>query len=79
MDPKYIILERKLTEYGQVGGMVFGAFGEASDAVHDLMQKIAVSRVNAMGLQQGRDSYKGELGVTVGQVRKILSVGAVRA
>ena len=59
--------------------MVFGAFGEASDAVHDLMLKTAVSRVYAMGLQQGRNSYKGELGVTVGQVRRILSVAAVTA
>ena len=61
------------------GWLVFGAFGKASEAVHDLMLKTAVSRVYAMGLQQGRDSYKVELGVTVGQVRRILSVAAVRA
>ena len=30
-------------------------------------------------MQQGRDSGKGELGVIVGQVRRILSVTAVRA
>ena len=43
------------------------------------MQRIAECRVKAMGLQQGRDTYKGEMGVLVGQVRRILSVAAVRA
>ena len=43
------------------------------------MQRIAECRVKAMGLQQGRDTYKGEMGVLVGQVRRILSVTAVRA
>ena len=72
-------VDRKLTEYGQVRGLVFGAFGEASEGVHNLVQRIAESRVKAMGLQQGRDTYKGEMGVLVGQVRRILSVTAVRA
>ena len=52
-------------------GMVFGAFSEASDAVHDLMLKTAVSRVYAMGLQQGLTvSQLQEYTAQIGGLRK---------
>ena len=72
-------VENKLSGYGQVRGLVIGAFGEASDGVHDLVQVVAQSRVKAVGIQEGRDTVKGEVGVLVGQIRRLLSVAAVRA
>ena len=72
-------VERKLTGYGQVRGFVFGAFGEASGGVHELVQRLGETKVKAVGVQQGRETVKGEMGVIVGQVRRLLSVTAVRA
>ena len=43
------------------------------------MQSLALSRLRAVGLQRGRESVKGELGVLVGQVRRLLSVAAVKS
>ena len=59
-------------------GLVFGAFGEVSEGVHELVQIVAQSRLRAVGLQRGRVCDKGELGVLVGRIRKQLSVAAVR-
>ena len=56
-------------------GLVFGAFGEASEGLHELVHHLANSRLTAQGLQQGRMNGKGELG----QVRRMLSIAAVRA
>ena len=61
-------VQRKLLDFGEVRGLVFGAFGEASEGVHGLVHHLANSRLKAEGLQQGRESGKGELGVLVGQV-----------
>ena len=72
-------VQRKLEGYGEVRGLVFGAFGECSEGVHELVQTLAVSRLKAVGLQMGRESVKGELGVLVGQVRRLLSVAAVKS
>ena len=58
---------------------MFGAFGEASEGVHELVHHLASSKLKAEGLQQGRETAKGELGVLVGQVRRLLSVASVRA
>ena len=71
-------VQRKLETFGEVRGLVFGAFGEASEGVHELIQVVAQSRLRAVGLQKGRVCDKGELGVLVGRVRKQLSVAAVR-
>ena len=61
---------------GDVRGLVFVAFCEVTEGVHELVHHLADSRLNAEGLQQGRESAKGELGLVVGQVRRILSVTA---
>ena len=53
--------------------------GEASGGVHELVHVLANSRLKAEGMQQGRQTESGELGVLVGQIRRILSVTAVRA
>ena len=72
-------VQRKLMDFGQVRGLVFGAFGEASEGVHELVHHLANSRLKAEGLQQGRETAKGELGVLVGQVSRLLSFASVRA
>ena len=71
-------VQRKLETFGEVRGLVFGAFGEVSEGVHELIQVVAQSRLRAVGLQKGRVSEKGELGVLVGRIRKQLSVVAVK-
>ena len=66
-----------------VQGMVFGSFGEASEAVHDLVENIATSRVRVAGPQKGKRgktrSEEGEKAMAVSFVRRTLSLAAVRA
>ena len=56
-------VQRKLMDFGQVRGLVFGAFGEASEGVHELVHHLANSRLKAEGLQQGSASGAGEKAV----------------
>ena len=76
-------MERKLLSYERVQGLVFGAFGEASEDVHTLINQLATSRVQVAGPQRGRKgkerSVEGERALVVGQLRRKLSVAAVRA
>ena len=76
-------VEAKLHSLGQVRGVVFQAFGEASEAVHDLVNHLATSRVAVAGPQRGRRgivrSAEGERAIVVGQIRRRLSVAAVQA
>jgi len=72
-------VEEKLVGMGNLRGLVFGAFGEASKDVHDLVQRLADSRVARKGLSRGRVCAKGEKSVVVGQLRRALSVATVKA
>ena len=47
--------------------------------MHELVHHLANRKLKAQVLQQGRESGKGELGVLVGQMRRMLSIEAVRA
>ena len=69
-------VEARLRGYGEVTGLVFGAFGEASEGVHQFVQVVAKSRA-AGG--PGSVGPKGEVAKLVGQVRRLLGVTAVRA
>ena len=60
-------------------GLVVGAFGEVSQDLHDLIQKLAESKANAMGLRRGREGAEEEIGIIVGQIRRSLSTTCVRA
>ena len=42
-------VERKLLQFGDVIGLVVGAFGEGSEDIHDLFQQMAESRATSMG------------------------------
>ena len=72
-------VERKLLQFGDLYGLVVGAFGEGSQDLHELVQKLAESKVNAMGLRRGREGLEEEIGVVVGQIRRSLSTTSVRA
>ena len=72
-------VERKLDEYGDLLGLCFGAWGEGSEGVHQLVQTLAESRLKYQGLQRGRPGSEQELGILVNQVRRRLSMVAVKA
>ena len=75
-------VESRLVQYGQVHGWCFGAWGEASTAVHSLVQRLADARVDMADTQpayhrQGRSRAAEKAGL-VAYVRRSLSVTAVR-
>ena len=72
-------IQRRLEEYGDLIGLCFGAWGEGSKQVHQLVQTLAESRLKFQGLQLGRPGSDQELGVLVGQVRRRLSLVAIQA
>ena len=72
-------VERRLDEFGELLGLCFGAWGEASEGVHKLVQTLAESRLKYQGLQRGRPGSDQELGLLVGQVRRRLSLAVVKA
>ena len=72
-------VERKLLQYGELYGLVVGAFGEGSDDLHELIQILAEKKVGANGLRRGREASEEELGIVVGQIRRALSTASVRA
>ena len=62
-------------------GLVFGAFGEASEGFHELVHHLIADSM-LRGYSKGGRVLKHaqwELGVIVGQVRRILSVLAVKS
>ena len=63
-------LEKRMDEFGELLGLCFGAWGKASEGVHQLVQALAESRLTYQGLQRGRPGSEEELGVCVGQVRR---------
>ena len=73
-------VERRLDEFGELIGLCFGAWGEASEDIHWLIQMVAESRLKYQRLQSGRSgNTKQELGILVGQIRRRLSLAAIKA
>ena len=74
-------VEMRLQEFGPIHGLVVGAFAEGSEDLHGLIQAMAESRVASQDLMSRQAVLKsgGDLGVVVGQLRRWLSVAAVRA
>ena len=72
-------VERRLDEFGELLGQCFGALGEASEGFHQLVQTLGEARLTYLGLQRGRPGSKEEIGVCVGQVRRRLSMAAIKA
>ena len=75
-------VERKLISMGEVAGLVSGAFGEASQATHDLIHHMAVSRVQVAGPQLSRKGFlrteKAELALVTSFLRRTISICGVK-
>ena len=76
-------VEAKLLSFERVRDIGFGAFGEAWEPLHQLIHYLAIPRVSVPGPQRGRKgterSLEGERALVVGQLRRRLSIAAVRA
>ena len=70
---------RKLQNYPPVLDLCFGAFGECSDGVKQLLDSLAESRVQSLGLRKGTANAAKELGLVTGYLRRRLSSAVVRA
>ena len=77
-------VESKLLSFGRVQGIVFGNYGEVSEATHKLLDIIATSRVrvalpqSAAARRGDSRSEEGEKAVAVSYIRKRVSVAAVK-
>ena len=77
-------VESKLLSFGRVKGIVFGNYGEASEATHKLLDTIATSRVRvalpqSAAVRRGDSrSEEGEKAVAVTYIRRRVSVAAVK-
>ena len=75
-------VEARLQSFGKVHGWCFGSWGEASEDVHALVQRIAKSRLLIGEMQPGRrgppKSDVAQLAALVSYVRRQLSITAVR-
>ena len=74
-------VEQRLDEFGEIKGLCFGAFGEASQDVHDLIETMAESRLRFQVLAEGRPEGGSdqEKALIVGQLRRRLSLAAIKA
>ena len=72
-------VRRRLDQFGDLVGLVVGRFNEGSKDVHELLEKMAVSRVDLLARRDGRELSDQEKGVVVGQLRRQLSTAALRA
>ena len=75
-------VENKLNTYGKVTGWVFGAWGEASEEVHALVQRVAKARLERLDtlptVRRRQVSRAALLASLVGDVRRQLSLRAVQ-
>ena len=72
-------VSRRLAEFGVVLGLCFGGHGEASEEVHNLINTLAVSRLNKLGMARGRPGSDQELAMVTSQLRRRISSVTVRA
>ena len=76
-------VETKLITMGAVKGVVFGAFGECSKPLHELLQHMAVSRARVAEPQRGRSgeirTEAAEIAQNITFLRRAFSVAAVKA
>ena len=72
-------LVRRLNSYGQLQGLVLGAFQEGSQDVHALLDILADSKLKARGLARGREGSNQERAVILAGMRRQLSMTAAKA
>ena len=71
-------LVRRLEGYGQLQGLVIGAFQEASKDLHDLLHTMADAKVTAKGLARGREGTNQERSIILAGLRRELSMTAAK-
>ena len=75
-------MERRLLEFGEVEGWCFGAFGEASEGVHHLVERLAEARLEfaqTQPHQRGQvKSRAAEKACLVSYVRRTLYLTCVK-
>ena len=76
-------VEAKLLSFPKVEGIVFGNFGEVSEATHALVDALATSRARVAEPQTGKRgktlTEQGVKAMAVGYIRRRLGVAAVKA
>ena len=72
-------LVRRLAGYGQLQGLVVGAFQEGSQDLHALLETLADSKIRAMGLARGREGTENERATVMAGLRRKLSMTAAKA
>ena len=72
-------LENRLQEFGNIIGLVFGAWAEGSEGVHNLIQTLAESRSAYVGQRSGHQRNASGIGIIVGQIRRRLSMIVMKA
>ena len=74
-------VETELEQYGEIMGLCFGAWGEGSRDVHELVDVLAKSRLKAQMLEVGRhdEGSNNELALVTGQIRRKLSETVVKS
>ena len=70
--------QRRLAEFPPVLQLCFGAYGEASQDVHNLVAVLAAARVRTLSLQGVLTSSR-QMGLEVGKIRQRLSLATERA
>ena len=70
---------RRLRSFPPVTDLCFGAYGEVSDGVKQLLYDFGQSRLRSLGLRQGTLEASSELGQVTGYLRRRLSTAVVRA
>ena len=68
-----------LQSFGKLEGLVVGPWGNGSKDLHDLVRVLAESRVAARVRGRGYEASDHELGVTMGEIRRALSIEFVKA
>ena len=77
-------VEAKLTSFPPLRRWVFGAWGEASEDIHSLVKDLAVARAKfSSQLEKNKGfcarSEEAEVAILTGQIRRLLSLEAVRS
>ena len=72
-------LERKLETFGDLYCLVVGQLGEGSQDLHKLLQVFATEKADEISRSSGRPLSANERGLLLQQLRRRLSVCAIRA
>ena len=72
-------LVRRLDSFGNLQGLVMGAFQEGSKDLHALLESLADSKLRAKGLARGREGSEQERSIMIAGLRRELSLAAAKA